>query len=117
MTDRYTIDRADGITTIRFLKRLNIEDILAAVDEFATNPSKLRVWVIDNVFELSSSEFLGLAEYAASKDLPAGKSAIVGPVDPTCGIGRIYGSYFRKTYTQMKMFRTFEEAIDWLKSE
>ena len=118
MAKNYSIDTADGITVVRFYKSLGIDEIRAAIIDVAENHlSDLRLWDLSRAdINLTSSQIEQLAKYGKSKFSIPSKVAIVAPEDLTFGLMRIYEVYRKQDLTEIKVFRSEQEARIWLNS-
>lgn len=118
MTKNYSIKISNGITEIRFTKVAKLSCICDAMDEviekYLTN---FRLWDISNGIDLNSSEAQKVGEYAKSKFLTPGWSAIIAPTDLSYGTARMEDVYREDNLVTQKVFRSEQEALDWLNSQ
>ena len=114
----YSIDTADGVTTVRFTKDPGVDDIRNAIDGVAENfLNKLRLWDLSSVsINLNSSQKKQLVEYGKSKFLVPSKVAIVAPEDLAYGLKRMFEVYREEGLTETAIFCTGQAALIWLKS-
>lgn len=117
MVKNYSIDTCEGITTVCFSKRPEVDEIINAIDEVAgDNPAILRLWDLSSTgLDLTTSQLRQLAEYGKSQSFPPSKVAIVAREDFAFGIMRMYEVFREDEVAEHKIFRTVQEARGWLK--
>ena len=117
MTKAYTIESTDGITIVRFIRKVVLEDICRAIDDVAENYlSDLRLWDFSCGSSLSFTEIRQVAIYGKSKFLIPSKVAIIAQDDLTFGLARAHDVYREDEIIKEMVFRNEKEAISWLKS-
>mgnify|MGYP006300744487 CR=1 FL=1 len=117
MAKNYSIESADRITIVRFIRKLELEDICKAIDDVAENYlSEFRLWDFSCGSNLSYTEIEQVAEYGKSKFLIPSKVAIIAQDDLTFGSARVHDVYRENGKIEERVFRTEKEAISWLKS-
>ena len=118
MTKNYLIKSSNDITEICFITKANLNDLLTAMDDVADNYyNKLRLWDISHGVNLSESDIKQVANYAKLKFLTPGRSVIVAPSDLEFGIARMGNVYREDDVLIQKVFRTKQEALDWLNNQ
>ena len=118
MNNIFSVKLVDGITTIRFFKKPELADAFAAIDEAARiDEHGLRLWDLSEGIDLPSSQLKQIAEYGKNKLSTSAKVAIVAPQDLTFGLTRVYEVYREQEQLEYMVFRTEQEAINWLRSE
>ena len=117
MNDCYTIDTTEDVSIIRFLKPPNIDNVRAAIDDFAANPTKFRVWTSDLGHHLKPSQILEIAFHVEKKSLPPGKTAFVTQNEVALDLGKMFNDYYKRKNIETGLFRTVDEAIDWMKGD
>ena len=118
MDKNYSIDSTDGVTVVRFYKRLGIDEIRNAIIDVAENHlSDLRLWDFSKAdINLTSSQIEELAKYGKSKFSIPSKVAIVAPEDLAFGLMRIYEVYREEDQAEIKVFRSEQDAWVWLRN-
>ena len=117
MNKDYTIETIDGITVVRFHQKPDFNDICSAIDDISKEyPSPLRLWDLSCGVDLTATELEQMAKYAKTKFLTPSKAALVAPSDLAFGLSRIHEVYRQDDFVVENVFRTEQEARDWLKS-
>lgn len=118
MDKKYHIETIDGIITVRFLQEPEAIDICKSLDDAAGNsPGNLRLWDFTIGSNLPDDDIQIVAHHAKSIRMPAGKVAIVAPQDLTFGIFRVYAAHRDEQRVKLSVFRSEQEARDWLNEE
>ena len=113
--DRRIFDKTNGITTIQFSKQPSIDELFNALDD--VERTNLRLWDFSGEgVDLTGNQLLQLYEYSKSKLLRPSKAAILATNDLTFGLSRMMGVYRDKEQSETKVFRTKQEALEWLQS-
>jgi len=117
MAKKYLIENIDGIVAVRFTQEPEAQDICDSLDDAAQiNPNNLRYWDFSCGTNLASQDVEKVAEYARTIQMHPGKVAIIAPQDLTYGLFRMYEVYRQEERIQLQVFRSTQEAIDWLKA-
>ena len=112
MSEDYSIERGDGVTTIRLRRNLQLEEILRVVDEVAkVDQCNRRLWDLTECFDFTPQEIERIAErgrinwpdpsrvaYVANDDLAFGVTVVeqhLGLVEQTLGVIRRRGRHDR----------------------
>jgi hypothetical protein len=118
MKQMYSIESEDGVTAIRFFRKANADDVLCAFNELINvNPSRLRLWHLEEGLDLSPSQIQEFANYAKSKSTEEIRVAIVTTEDLSYGLTRMYQAYRQEEHFDQQNFRSESEAICWLKGQ
>lgn len=118
MTRIYSIETEDGVTAIRFFKKANADDIVCAFNELIkSNPSRLRLWHLEEGWDLSPSQIQKLASYTKSKSTEEIRLAVVTTEDLSYGLTRMFQAYRQEEHFDLHNFTTESEAICWLKAQ
>ena len=119
MNKKYSIELLDEIITIRYSERPEMDDIRQSMDETAgIARSGLRLWDFSNgAINLNNDQLQELADYGKMLFMPPSKAAIVAPEDLTYGLLRVYEVFRKQDLVEIEIFRTEQEAIDWLKNK
>ncbi len=117
MNKSYSIETTDGITIVRFRQKPGFEDICNAIDDVSkASLGPLRLWDLSCGIDVSATELEQMAKYAKTKFLTPSKAAIVAPMDLAFGLSRIHEVYRNDDFVEENVFRTEQEARNWLKS-
>ena len=117
MTDKYTIEHVDGITTILFSDKPTYSDAQAVIDEIAENfPYEKRLWDFSNIrFDFTIDEIKSIAKYGKTKFIKPNKLAIVAPDNWAYIELHIFQAHRQqKDLATARVFRTRREAVQWL---
>lgn len=120
MARNYSVEVENGITTIRFFCGFVVDDIRSAIDNVAAenNINELRLWDLSKgSSNFTATDLRSLAEYGQSRFLLPSTVAIVAPKDLEFGLSRIYEVYREEGLVKHRVFRTEQDARDWLSSE
>lgn len=119
MTKTYTIDVSEQILIVRFLQQPEVIDTCHAIDEAAAiQPNNLRLYDLSNSgLTLNSNQLREIAIYGKQKFLSPAKIAIVAPKDLEFGLSSMFEVYREQEQTEVKVFRTEAEALEWLKNQ
>ena len=118
MKQSYSIETEDGVTAIRFFKKANADDVFCAFNELInSNPSRLRLWHLEEGWDLSSSQIQEFANYTKSKSTEEIRIAVVTTEDLSNGLTRMFQAYRQEEHFDQQNFRSESEAIRWLKGQ
>ena len=119
MSKDYSIEVIDGITITRFSRVPGFSDFVSAIqDVVKIDKHGRRLWDLScgiDVKDASGDKVQTLAEIGKSALPGPGKAAIVAPEDFTYGIVRMHDVYRQNMNYEIEVFRTEQEALDWLK--
>ena len=116
MTKNYTIQILDEVSIVRFTEPPSYSDIINTLNEFSDNEQPLRLWDLTSGMNLTTNELISIADHGKKTLKKAAKVAIVAPSDLTFGLSRMHGVYREQDSLDANVFRSKEEAINWLKS-
>ena len=118
MDRKYSIDKMNGIIAVRFNEGPEAIDICNSLDDAARiRPGNLRLWDFTCGADLTNDDIQIVANHAKSIQLPAGRVAIVAPQDLSFGVFRVYAAHREQTQVKLSVFRSEQEALDWLKND
>ncbi len=118
MKQIYSIETEDGVTAIRFFKKANADDVNCAFNELInSNPSRLRLWHLEEGWDLSPSQIQEFANYTKSKSTADIRVAVVTTEDLSYGLTRMFQAYRVEDHFNQQNFETESEAISWLKAQ
>jgi hypothetical protein len=118
MKQIYSIETEDGVTAIRFFKKANADDVNCAFNELInSNPSRLRLWHLEEGWDLSPSQIQEFANYAKSKSTEEVRLAVVTTEDLSYGLTRMFQAYRQEEHFDQQNFTTESEALCWLKTQ
>ena len=116
MDKNHSIETTDGIITVRFNKEPGFDEICLAIDDVADNyHGELRLWDLSCGLTLTNDQVQQLAEYSKFRLHKPARLAIVAPQDLSFGLLRMYEVYRKEEHINQKIFRSEQEARDWLK--
>ncbi len=118
MNKKYIIEEQSGVTIIKFLKRPTYGDCKTALDDLAENYSyKLRLWdLTETKFSLTIEEVNRIAEYGKSIFKNKNRAAFVVSSELAHNELQIFTMLRDHENTDLKIFRSKDDAILWLKS-
>ena len=115
-TKKLTIFKATGV--------FQYDEIISAVKSFYEDePTENVLWDLTDITEvqLTSEQIETIANSSLRSDgtRPKGKTALVAAEDEPFGISRMFGmlSEVKKVPIQVNIFRSMEEAYQWLSEE
>ena len=118
MKKTYSIETEDGVTAIRFFKKANADDVNCAFNELLnSNPSRLRLWHLEEGWDLSPSQIQEFANYTKSKSTEEIRLAVVTTEDLSYGLTRMFQAYRQEEHFDQQNFTTEAAAIGWLKAQ
>ena len=116
MAKKYIIEIIDGIVEVRFTEDPEAQDICDSLDDAAqVSPNNLRLWDYTCGANLTGHDIEQVAEHARTIQIQSGRVAIVAPQDLTFGLFRMYEVHRKEERIQLSVFRSIEEAREWLK--
>jgi hypothetical protein len=106
------------VLLVRFHER-DVGNLPIAVDAAGQLPDRpLRLWDLRGLgFDLSTPALRSLAERARSQPHPPRRFAVVVETDLAFGLVRMFGVFREQEGIAQSVFRTLEEALEWLKAE
>ena len=114
----YLVDSGkDGLYTIRMQPPITFEEIISAIkeSEYFIN-SEFELWDFSSSwYDLSNDELEVLARRARAKPKRPKKTAILVSESFQYGLSRIYSTHSEEGDTKVQVFRSEEEALNWLK--
>ena len=115
MSSNFVVEQQGGITTIRILRSLKIDDFLGMLDEFAkVEVHDRRLWDTTNNFNFSADEIRQIAVHARSVMPGAARVAFVAADDLTFGLVRMFEAFRDEEGFRTKAFRDEASARTWL---
>ena len=121
MSKDYSIEVIGGTTITRFSKVPGFSDFVSAIqDVVKIDKHGRRLWDLScgvDFKDATSDKVQKLAEIGKNALSGPGKAAIVAPEDFTFGIARMHGIYRKNEGYEIEVFRTEQEALDWLKKQ
>ena len=121
MSKKYSIEIIDGITVIRFSKIPGFSDFVSAIEDVVTiDKHGRRLWDLSCGVDRKDATIDKIEELAkiGKNALPGpGKAALIAPEDFTFGIARMHDVFRGKENYEIRVFRTEQEALVWLKKE
>jgi hypothetical protein len=111
----YDITQTDGITVIKFFCPPDIDSFqIALSDVRARFPSSARLWDCTCGNILSAEHLRKIGERAKAIDTDVEEIAIVVKDDGDFGLARMISVYRVSAKTTLKIYRSRQEALDWL---
>lgn len=115
MSRNFVVERQDGITTIRLMRRLKVEDFLRMLDEIAEQDlGDRRLWDTTNNFNFSSDDIRQIAGRVRSILPTAERVAFVAADDLTFGQVRMFEAFHDQGDFPTRVFRNERDALVWL---
>lgn len=117
MAKVHSMSASEGVVTVCFHKPPSAADIRRAISEVAERfPGLARLWDFRSVrVDLAPGEIQQLANFAKSQATLPSRVAIVVPDDASFGLSRMYEVYREDDVSEHMVFRSEEEARDWLR--
>lgn len=119
MDKTYLITHSEGITKVKLLESINLEQGKQILDDIARNyPYERRLWDMNEInIDYSLDDLISIAEYSKGLFSNPNKLAINTFTDLTFGNMRQLAVYRQeKGKASAKVFRNEQEAIAWLNS-
>lgn len=115
MKPNYSIERVDGVLVVRFKEMPTLQEISSAIGELAkTEDNCLRLWIFNKGASFSSDEIFQIAYHHKSLQFPPSRMAVVAPTDLAYGLARMHEIYRSQDNQIQAIFRTEQEAFEWL---
>ena len=115
MDERYSIEQAGGITTIRLRRRLSLEEMLAVVDEVAARDiSSRRLWDLTRNLKFTGEEMRAIAARGRERWPGAARVAYLAADDLSFGLLRMFEVFREQDNYETRVFRDEAEARQWL---
>jgi hypothetical protein len=111
---------ADGFYRLVMEGAGNLRDLREVLTQLAVFPdTKKELWIIsDLTLDISTQEIIGLADLVKSNPQRPDMVAIVADNDLLFGLSRVFSGHREDRQTQVQVFRSETNALDWLnKSE
>ena len=94
MSSNFVVEQQEGITTIRILRRLDVQQFLAMMDEIAEQEiADRRLWDATRNFNFSAEEIRQIAVYVRAVFPRAQRVAFVAADDLTFGQIRMFEAF------------------------
>lgn len=120
MTDCYSIEPpVDGITIVTMWRSPSLSEAIDILNELAQRDSYHRRLFDfgDREFTMSHSDLLSMVEYSKNLFTAPNVMACVASMDASYGMLRVVAAYREQANMSLpKVFRTRQEAWDWLLS-
>ena len=118
MTQRkFETELIDGVMTTSFGIKPNFQDVKDAMNKaLDLGDCRRRLWVFEHGFGLTPSELKEIAEFGKSIWPTPSRAAIVAHDDLSFGLSRIHEVYREQKDHETRVFRSKEEAVEWLHS-
>lgn len=117
----YTVNSQKGILEIRFHTGVGFQQIAVALAEVADSPETRWIWIFEESGQASSDELKDYINTAVTTmaDREPRRVAIVAPQDLTFGMARMLEAFsgMEGSQDERRVFRSEEEAYEWLQSE
>ena len=117
MDQKYIIEHVNGITRIVFFASPAYSDAQDVIDKIANNfPYEKRLWDFSKVrFNFTIDEIKSIAKYGRSKFVKPNKLAIAAPDNWAYIELHIFQAHrHQKDLSETQVFRTVQEAVNWL---
>ncbi len=115
MSKDFIVEQQDGVTTIRLLRRVNVEQFIAMLEDIASHEIEdRRLWDATRNFNFSSEEIRQIAVRVRAIFPDAVRVAFVAADDLTFGQIRMFEAFRDPTDFPTKVFRDEPAARSWL---
>ena len=115
MSKKLLVEEMDGITTIRFTRKLTLEETLEMMDEMVQQgTTNRRLWDVGKHFNLSAEDIRKIAEHGKKIWPDPARVAYVTDGDLTFGLVRMLEAFRAQDNYRTKVFRDEAEAREWL---
>ena len=113
----YKIIVEDGIVHIRFHGRPTLKDVLACFSELQDMPdTRYRLWYFEEGIDLQSGDVRYVADFTSNLGVQPERVALVSAHDPGYGLLRMFQSYRNDQGVEVRVFRNYDEAYNFLRS-
>lgn len=115
----YTISYQGSVQIVVFEASPSATSIKEAIEAMAAEKlSDKRVWDFSQSgFTLSPEEIRNVASFAGITYKQPSRVALVASEDLSFGLSRSYNAYRENSGTELEVFRTREEALEWIDGE
>lgn len=105
------------VLIVRFLREPTLNEYQDAIDAVSNKDSnQIRLWDISCGLKWPSESIQALGRYAKSKLASSGDLvAVYAPDNLTYGLFRMNGVYREDNHVSYRVFRDWEDALNWLK--
>ena len=115
MSANFVVEQQDGITTIRLLRRVNVEQFIEMLKEIARQEiGDLRLWDATRNFNFSAEEIRQIAVHVREIFPGAKRVAFVAADDLTFGQARMFEAFRDPDDFPTRVFRDEPTARAWL---
>ena len=115
MSSKFVVEHLDGITTIRLLQRMDVEQFIEMIGEIAKQDvGDRRLWNVTRNFNYSSEDIRHIAARVRAIFPDAERVAFVAADDLTFGQVRMFEAFRDSKDFPTKAFRDEPAARAWL---
>ena len=117
MSSNFVLEKLDGITTIRLMRRLPLDEFLTMIEDVAKiGVDERRLWNATNNFNFSADEIRQIAVHARQVMPQSSRVAFVAADDLTFGQVRMFEAFRHAEGYRTRAFRDEETAREWLQA-
>lgn len=117
MSAAVRVELNGGVTMIRLLKRLDLEALLAELDEIAqAYRNNRRLWDLSDTFRYTNEEVRRIAAHGRVIWPGSARVAYLAEDDLAYGLLRMFEVYRKQENYQTKVFRKKPAAMAWLQA-
>lgn len=118
VNQNFSITDQSECTVIRFLRDLELSEVLAVIDEVAKqDDGHRRLWDLTKGFSFTTNQIREIAEYGKQVWPHPSKVAYVASGDLSFGLLKMFEAYREGGGYQTKIFRNEEEALEWFRED
>jgi len=118
-------DSTKILTTFKCDGDLSFREIVGSMKDFYGGidnpPTKKLIWNLRNatIWSLTMEELKAIAQLSVENEglMKGGKTAVVAPKDIDFGLARIYQAHTVGSERELMVFRTLDEAKEWMDLE
>ena len=115
MNSNFLVEEQDGITTLRLVRQLSVEELLQVLDDTRKlEVGNRRIWDATRNFNFTADEVRTIANHGKVLWPGAARVAYVAEDDLTFGLVRMFEVFREQENYQTKVFRDEPSARTWL---
>lgn len=115
MNSNFIVEQQDGITTLRLVRQLSVEELLRVLDDAVSlDVGNRRIWDATRHFNFTADEVRTIANHGKVLWPGAARVAFVAEDDLSFGPSRMFEVFREQENYQTKVFRDEPMARTWL---
>ena len=116
MSRNYSIENADGVTTIRLQRSLTLDEMFEMMQHVAhTDECNRRLWDVTEKFSFTSEEIKKIADRGRILWPSASRVAFLAVDNLSFGLLRMLEVFREQETYETRVFRDEQAALKWLK--